>query len=566
MSRLIIFFKKTNLKLLENDIVISDFYLSESKKITHIHIDSFLNIEDKVLIEKVKTLFKTLDDDARHYINNFYDCSISVLIQYLLAIDFAKKNYDFDHILIPNRIYLKTKTCNYFLSEWESAGIYLYQRENVFTYFVEQYIKTLTISVKYQGFKISFQWINNVVRIFVVFFVRLYYDLKNSNLLSKSINRRLNKNIPDYIFIIRSQLQYNFIKNIIHNNDRKYLIIIGDSMGNNFLENIQESENIEVINFKKINSFLVIKKYLETIFKLVNRKKYNFTHKNILFNFKQAIREIAIMIPGLKMYELKLKLILKNLSINRPIILFTLEQKSPHASVECEVARLFGITPIQLMTVDQSHRMIPNPIYGDKFIVDFKLREDILSKTYETNKIKYIYPVQFLNLKIDSKKLRYKICYFTNYTAYEENKKIILFIKSYATKNNVLCAVRLHPRDNNKYSDLIGENLQIISKKTSDYQLFNSIETAITPPSSVILHFLPYKVNLIYIDYFDTKKSAFIKEYKPRVQSIEEIEFWIENPLELKRETEILSRKIFGEIKPMNSSKFLSDVELLIAK
>ena len=108
MSRLIILFKKNNLKLLENDIVISDFYLNDSKKIIHLHIDSFLDIDDKVLIDKVKLFFKTLDDNTKHYINNFYDCSLSVLIQYFLAIDFAKKNYDFDFILIPNKIYLQT--------------------------------------------------------------------------------------------------------------------------------------------------------------------------------------------------------------------------------------------------------------------------------------------------------------------------------------------------------------------------------------------------------------------------------------------------------------------------
>ena len=71
----------------------------------------------------------------------------------------------------------------------------------MFTHFIEQYIQTLNILIKYQGSKISFQWINNFLRIFLVFFARLYYDLKKSTILLKNTNERLNKYVPDFIYI-----------------------------------------------------------------------------------------------------------------------------------------------------------------------------------------------------------------------------------------------------------------------------------------------------------------------------------------------------------------------------
>ena len=313
-TRLIILFSNSKkflsrFSFKDNDIIIGTDNSFEFQTLTFINPRD-IALEDYSIIGKINKLFDLLsrrDPDLKCYVNNFYDCSFSVFAQYILAIDIAIKKYDISEAILPSELKYGVKTFNYFLSEYESQGKYFYNREDIFAYFLVDHFKNIGLKYSFCRTKISVQWFNNKIRLIAVFILRFYKDLINSKFLS-SIHLELNSFEPDFVYIARSKSQYNAIKILTRDSLYNHLILIGKSITNDLNQNNikNDKKNVKAILLFKNSYIETIQTYFSCFIKLLRISSIILVYKNLKLNFDQSIKEIVVMLPGLKLYKLQI--------------------------------------------------------------------------------------------------------------------------------------------------------------------------------------------------------------------------------------------------------------------
>jgi hypothetical protein len=576
MVRLFIIFSEEDVSIFNDvyqigDIIISDFNIDSIPDATFINV-RLIYLNDNKVIARIRALFKELNKKSPgidSYINNFYDCSFSVFAQYIMAIDSVRIKYNISQIIFVNKLNRHVKTFNYFLSEYESQGIYLYKRENIFLYYIIEYLIKNNLKYEFLNKKsFSYQWFYNRLRILAVLITRFYKDISISSPFGVDQSISEKTFYPDYIYIIRTKVQFEAIKGIISNNQYKHLILIGPTFIDEF--NVKayfnHQENINVVKFPKVDFNQVMRIYYKSLKDIIRFKDIVLEYKGLTLNYTQAFKEIAVMLPSLNLYRTQLSFVLKKTKIISKGIFITTELKSPHAVIDCKIARHYNLKPIQIMCVDQENRLLPNPISGDKYIVDFKIREKILKNIWDSNKVMYIQNVNMLNKKptnnIDKK---YQICFFSSFSDHDGNLNIINTLGSYATMKNINCCIKFHPRDKRKYQNQYKSNIFYIDKQLSETDLFNSFEVAVSFSSAVIYSIILKNIPMIYVKSAFMNDTNFISEYKPTVETRENIYYWLDNPRRLKNEFQELRIKLLYKDDFMSSTKYLNKLGSLIS-
>ena len=237
-----------------------------------------------------------------------------------------------------------------------------------------------------------------------------------------------------------------------------------------------------------------------------------------------------------------------------------MEQKSPHASMDCSIAKSFNLKPIQIMCVDQENRIIPQPVSGDFYIVDFKLREKILKRIWSHHGIHFISNIFLLEKKAKPLNTKYLSCFFASFDDYDGNRKIINIVGSFSKRYGLKSLVKLHPRDKSRYPNKYKKNIIFVNGNDIEQNFMSLFEIAISFSSAVIFNIITKNIPLIYIKNKTLLDTNFILNYKPSEEINGDLNFWIDNKHLLKKEFNKLRNSLIGTNEDMTSTEFLKRI------
>lgn len=515
----------------------------------------------KELTEYVSNLFDHLasefGDTIKGYANNFQECSVEPLLRYLISlretIDKAKESSTDVEVVFPNRFIFTKKSSTYYLAEHESQGVHLYSREIYYYSYIKELCKNLHIRISYRGIRLGIKiYIWDFLRLWLVYFYRLYVDIKKSFL---SRTKPLRVSNYDIVVITRSSVQSLFVAPFIRESKIRFCLIASESFLSNG-ENITtankvfyDMKNTEIIAMPTLRVRSIFKKYISAVHFLVGHRR---EFKNICgfhINLTHAIKEVAVMHPSLQLYEDGLNEVLNQIPNAESETVLSTEQKSPHAYIDAKCSNGRGYKCFHLMYCDQHPKPLPFPVPGDIFLADtytsyLKFRE-VWGKGKNYRKVAYIGSIKAIKVHdqyLTPQHQNMNWCFFASDLCRnifkDVNINLAQVLEDFTRESDIEYFIKLHPRDHAKhYPDFF-------KKKLSNFDMYqkilHNIDFAISYPSGIILDlifqnipFVIYAPHTIYnhIDYVYLNaicNPIFIETPK-------ELEHWLSNPDELKK-------------------------------
>ena len=424
---------------------------------------------------------------------------------------------------LPVSLNWKRPTSTYFLAEYESVGIHLYDRHSVLLPYIEDYLSKNQISYLGGKRKLALQYlIYNAVRLWGVFLSRLVLYVRASIREQLILDDRV-AGFFDKLFIVRTVGQAITILPYLLSTGERICVVTAlsftDTNSFKLLERLLgKKPNITIVRSgsSSLNETLTI--YLKTVKKIFRCQDEVFHYKGLNINLTQALREIIAMNAGLDIYK---KQIFERINGVSAAFIFSLEQKSPHAFVDAELAKHLDTPSAQIQCCQQAFFDIPNPVCADFFLCESpKVKNGFRdSWSIHTEKLKYVGSFNGANDKqklpvIQKNNDILTVCVFLG-----EHKKLnTALLKSFsefAQLNRVELLVKLHPRDSRRYSTVCPNATYFTSYQESFLEFCETFDVAITFPSGVISDLLYSEVPfLLYVPQYKEYQNA-ENEYLP---------------------------------------------------
>lgn len=514
-------------KLISLDDV-SLLYISDITPRLHIKgkvINPIYTEIERELSISIRDWFLTLSNDANEdlllgYANNFFECSIAPIAGYLYTLDKLIKENPPHSV----EVWLATKYINsagslcYYMAEHESQGRRLYSRNIVFSHYIRAYCSANDITLRNKHINFApHQYIYNELRIWSVFVYRFFRDVraavpfKNEVTDSSEIDKR-----TELVVASRTTSQTESIAGFIIACKINALIIAGSSFldeGRNstFSKSLaSKCSSIKYLSIQNSSVRSVIRSYWNSFLRIIFYKPPKLKLCGCVIDANQATKEVFVMLPELICYRDRLSKALSQKCLTDRKQFVTLEQKSPHAFADAQVARKYNFTCIQVMQCDQHPRYLPYPVVGDYFLTDTQRMADDLIRLMPSlsRKIKYI--GSFKSLTFPSRGHRYSLrnkvkpvlCYFTHSDDIDSNKEVISVLISASRTLDYKLVIKLHPRDRpTNYAKF--KDVDIISDHdTVKSELFSSLDLAVTAPSGVVNELIHANVPFLLCGFF----------------------------------------------------------------
>lgn len=494
----------------KNDVIITD--LAQQKSDCQYLTPAINNDEAYDLSLKVRKWFKhkiaqhRLPDELYGYINNFYECSVRPTLTFFRAIDTAIEKSEIEDVtfVLPFKINSANNLSSYYMAEFESIGVHLYDRNCVIAPYIEEYILTKGKDIEYVNSRSAFkQLIFNFIRIWGVLVGRFFKDI-NNNVIHRNENMFSEKE-AEYKFILRTIGQSSTLLPFLERTTLRSDVIVADSNTDDgafklLTKRLKANPNVNVIKRKDITFTELVKTYLSVVSLICKKKEFDFEYSGVCFNFNQAVTETIVMLANLIVYK---KQVLKTLSLTKNEhlkLLFSLEQKSPHAFVDTMIAQKLGVRAVQIKQCNQHFWPIPEPVFSHCFLVDFPELLDGFSSCWPDHREKLVYigsfqgadgqTVNMINPLKRKMNKEYEICFFAGFHHREniETLKCVYEIDSHLLDFNL--TVKLHPRDNKDYSQMFPLAKFIQDQEESFADFCEIFDLAFTYPSSVVSELL----------------------------------------------------------------------------
>lgn len=498
-------------KVSEDDIILTDLFCPAHCGQTVEAI--FKDASDPTLVSQVSNWFNTqsgYNDFSYGYVNNFYQSCIRPLAGFITGMDEIVAAKGKEHVVFhfPVSLNWKRPTSSYFLAEYESAGIHLYDRHSVLLPYIEDYLSANQISYIGGTRKLALQYlIYNPARLWGVFLSRLVVDVRAS--IKKQLTRddRVTGSF-DKLFIIRTVGQAITIMPYLLSTGESICLVIGSSFTDtgsfSILKRLSgKRENITIVRTgsPSVSATLII--YLKTVGKIFRCQDEIFHYKGLNINLTQALREIIAMNAGLDIYRKQLHERINEVSA---AFIFSLEQKSPHAFVDAELAKNSNTPSAQIQCCQQAFFDIPNPVSADFFLCETPKVKNRFRDSWaiHTNRLKYIGSFQGTVAKQRLQVTRknsdiLRICLFLG-VGKISNTALLKDFSEFAQLNKVELLVKLHPRDGQRYSSVFSNATYFTSYQEGFLEFSRTFDVAITFPSGVISDLVYSEVPfLVYI-------------------------------------------------------------------
>ena len=559
-------------KLSSKDVIICNI---NSFKYPEINIFNVMTctIEEESIGLKVKDSLTELSlkygDEIIGFSNNFYQCSVFLLVKFIKSIEQMSKRYPNSKIYFVNKVLFSAKKPNYFLAEYESQGVRLYDREGAFFGTIIKYCSDKGLPVSFLSKKISFQIISNYIRVFTVYFIKFYYDIVNS-LSVVNVEKYTNKEI-DFIFISRSISQSQFLKKIIVNNNYSNKVILFNNAQDKqhigrAKEIFYEIKNASVISASAIKEYLIVGEYARSLKNIFTLKKQTIIiEKDIHIDITQAVREILVMLPHIVLYQKQLNQTISKISGKCKGLVFSTEQKSPHAYIDAIVANNNKLPCVQLMQCDQDNSDIPIPVTGDLFIPISRSKKEMLIKSWSSDNHKVFFPCQVSVNTVDNKnslEFQYKVCFFSSFDDVEFNVNVAKGLRSIAQSGNFKILIKLHPRDgSNWWKEFNAEGCMVVQHHEIELpELIEIFEIAIGSFSAVMISLLEFNKQYILLDFgnfnVNLNDISYVdSQYQPVASNMNKMEFWINNKEKLFEQYDLLIKRCAPKAEELCSSK-----------
>ena len=530
------------------DIILTDIYCSP--QVGQVEGASFQDSSDGTLVTLVANWFKEQCRANRvsyGYVNNFYQSSIRPIAGYLSAIDEIIASRGKNNIVfhLPSSLLWKARTSTYYLAEYESAGVRLYDRHATLLPYIEEYLQSKNISYQTGKRRWPLQvGILNPIRLWGVFLSRLLIDIKRSIKNPAGSPSQINK-VFDKIFIIRTVGQAISIARYLSVTRETILVIIGTSntdVGSYDLLRARtaEQENITIVEGLHPDILKTLSIYAKTFWQMLLNKNEKFSYKGIKFNLSQALLEVTVMNAGLDIYESQIREKITSVTAS---FLFSLEQKSPHAFVDAGFAKECKMPSAQIQCCQQTFFNLPNPVCADYFLCETpKIQKEFQAcwPGWE-DKVRYVGSIKGIKDE-NSAGVRengnqcLRVCLFTGFEK-DVNVLVLKAFADFSKEYQIEVSVKLHPRDRENYSDVFPEAMFIHSYQEEFSEFCTKFDLAITYPSSVISDLLftdlPFLVYLPESNIYQAMEIEFLpvgmipvktmSELFVKLQSIEEL-------------------------------------------
>jgi hypothetical protein len=473
---------------------------------------SFSNIDLASYVKETRIFFDNVGQkyklDLKAFSNNALECSIRPTLRYVEALRLLVETNNVSDIVFSQKNLFCKGQVSYYMAEHESQGRKLYSRQASMQEDIVKFANDKQWKVSYLQKNVSFYRVNVLVRDCAVFGFRLLSDFKKSFFKVKTNPN----NDYDAVFIVRTRVQFDFIRPLIDSSDLKIAIYCGSSsMQDSTFEyaslSYQSCSNISVMSLSSVGSFLVLSQYLSVLWKYLFLKKMVYSCNKISIDLSQALREVLIMSPEVSIYEFSLAKSLNDRSGIRKGVLFSCEQKSPHAYIDAKIAREKGYRPVQIMCCDQEKNDLPYPVFSDRYLTDTRSRMDLFKKSWSslTDKLAYEGCIKLLNLDHHAgvlDKPKYDYCYFSHVSEVNQNTRVIAFLEYICDKKNTQFCIKLHPRDNGAWLKNAPRKRSAIFKHgdIGNMELFSSFEIGISNPSAVVMDLLCHAKKFIFLD------------------------------------------------------------------
>lgn len=565
-------------KVKPGDIIITDLACKESECLV---IKPFISNGDA---EELSDLYRNwfqqelnlhnFPDDLFGYVNNFYECSVRPVITYFKAIDNVLEKYDLENLifLLPCTIHGKRKPSTYYMAEYESVGVYLYDRHSNLLPYIEDYLQLKSSQVRYSSSKSGLkQKVFNFFRVWGVLGVRFLKDCKNNWIRIHKNTKNINN--PEYVFVVRTIGQSSTLLPFLKSSSLNLNVIIADSNTDSdaydFLtKNTLGRDNISIIKRQNAEFGCLLKAYISSTLLLCRRKAFYFNYSGVVFNYNQAISEIIVMLANLTVYKCQVKDTLFKLNDKNLKLLFSLEQKSPHAYIDSVLANDISIGSAQIKQCSQHFWPIPVPVFSEKFLIDLP---DILDEfkacwPQYSDKLAYIGSFQGAVKKKNESKIvikenikTYKICFFAGIHQKENFDTLNFLYEMDGREIEFNLTVKLHPRDKNIYSKMFPKAKIIHDQDRTFNEFCESFDIALTYPSSVIsellfnnLPFFIYRPD--HKDYREMSGASDFKDIRT-IYEKEELQYILRDIQGFKNEFNIVHEKF------IEHSSIIIDVE-----
>lgn len=558
----------------EDDIILTDLFCPHHLGQTVEAV--FKDSSDTTLVSKVSNWFNAQSDQhdfSIGYANAFYQSCIRPLSGYLTGIDqiLAVKKKENIIFHFPVSLKFKRRTSSYFLAEYESASINLYDRHSVLMPYIEDYLILKQITYKEETRKLALQHlIYNPTRLWGVFLSRLTGDISASIKNSLTLKQRAikGKGSNDELFIIRTEGQAITLVPYLLSTSKSICIVIGSSFADDgafsmLTRLLEKKENITIVQAgsPSVNKTLII--YLKTVQKIFCCRDKIFHYKGVNINFTQALREIIAMNAGLDIYKMQIR---ERINESPSSFIFSLEQKSPHAYVDAELAKYSKTLSAQIQWCQQAFFDIPNPVCADFFLCETPEVQKFFQDTWtkHTDRLRYIGSLQGIVPDQDLKVIRkhsdiLRICLFLGVESLS-NIALLKHFSEFAKLNKVELIVKLHPRDSQSYSSVLPNATYFNSYEKGFLEFSSTFDVAVTFPSGVISDLTYSEVPfLVYISpkdkEFQNAESKYLPEGIELIVSISSILKKIGNMDELAREHKLILenfRKANGIVTDIN--------------
>lgn len=548
----------------KNDSIITD--LAQQKCDCRYLKPAVHNDEAYELSLKIRKWFKNkitehqLPVELYGYVNNFYECSVRPALTYIRSIDTAIEEYGIDNVIfvLPFKIKRNKNLSSYYMAEFESIGVHLYDRNCVISPYIEEYLQMKATTIEYVSTKgVLKQNFFNFIRIWGVLVGRFFKDIKNN--ASHKNNAKPDRNETEFKFILRTIGQSSTLLPFLKHTSLCTDVIVADSNTDDgafeFLtRKLEANPNVTIRNRKNVTFSELMKIYVSVIFLIFKKKKFDFEYSGVHFNLNQALTETIVMLASLLIYKKQVSDTLSLAKNDNLKLLFSLEQKSPHAFMDTMIAQNLGVKAAQIKQCNQHFCPIPEPVFSDCFLVDFPELLDWFSSCWPDHKKKLQYIGSFQgadrhtesenNVMYRNKNEKLEICFFAGFH-HKENLETLRCV--YEIDNDQLdfnLTVKLHPRDNNDYSRMfpLAKFIQIQEESFSEF--CETFDMAFTYPSSVISELL--FTNLPFFvyrpdnkDYRETSGSSDFKGTKTIYEKEELVSILLDIP-EFKKEFRLI--------------------------
>ena len=439
------------------------------------------------------------------YVNNFYECSVRPLLGFLNTICniINRENGNVVFHLGHKPIYLK-ETSTYFLAEYESMGVKLYDRRSTFIPYIVDLLERLKIDYLFESFHFKSQVLLGPLRRSLVFAYRTLQAIKT---ISKSdVNENPGRIVFDNCFALRTVGQARLIIGYLNNTKLNTLVMLsGSSLGDDALSYLQSHVKNNCVVFVKCTNLplsKVIFRYFKSITSPLKTTTLNIDGTEL--DLTNALKEINIMQVELMSYHDSMIETIKRYQFSDEAVFHSLEFSSPHAYVDTLVANSVNLPAVQIQPGDKEQRPLPSPIFSQLLCAKNTNEVQKHAKYWldSSHKIKYVGTfgknILISSNSKNSSSRRIQICIFTG-AHRSVNKIFISELQAKYNRGNVDFFIKKHPRDNLDYS-VYNIVKGIVKEDSNMYDRYSYFDISITYPSTVINELILLKMPyLIYV-------------------------------------------------------------------